>query len=344
MYDFSRIIKVHLEVTGKCNAKCPMCSRYTKDGFLQNFPQTHLSKEHFYKFFSKEFCSQLEHVYLSGIYGDPCMHPDLVEFVSYLQNETGSCYIDSNAGYRTTQFWKDLAKANILVNFAVDGLEDTNHIYRRSVRWDKVKENMEAYSEAGGRGRWNYIVFEHNQHQIEEAKAYAERLGFDFRIKITQKFSKSSNWIVHDQGKPLYELKPSTGNCAHPVISEYDFTTEMATYQKVIRASDGWSTGVEIDCDSVNKNEIFFNYEGYVLPCCHLGTLYDGINRKDLELKLNLENFHIDNYDLETIVKHMDAIEKTWAAKSCKFGKLLSCAHTCNKNRKIVTQFKLFND
>ena len=339
MYDFSKIKNVHLEVTGKCNAACPMCSRYTRDGFLQDFPQTHLSKEHFYKFFSEEFCEQLNNVYLSGVYGDPCMHPDLVEFVSYLKEKVGSCSVDSNAGYRTTKFWANLAKTGVSTEFAVDGLADTNHLYRRKVQWNKVEENMKAYSDAGGTGRWNFIVFEHNQHQLEEAKEFANRLGFDFRVKITQKFQKSMNWIVHEEGTALYELKTPQGEYRHPVIGERKFTIEQADYEKVIERSDDWSDGIEIECESLLKQEIFFNYEGYVLPCCHLGTLYEPVGRKDMELKLKLEKFKIDNYDLRTIVDNMDSIANTWPAKNCRSGKLLACASICKKSSKAVTKY-----
>ena len=39
------------------------------------------------------------------------------------------------------------------VNFSVDGLEDTNHLYRQGVKWEKVEDNMVAFCDAGGLGQ-----------------------------------------------------------------------------------------------------------------------------------------------------------------------------------------------
>ena len=53
MYKFDEIEMVHVEVTGKCNARCPMCSRYDRQGYLHSdIEETHLPKDLFYKFFN----------------------------------------------------------------------------------------------------------------------------------------------------------------------------------------------------------------------------------------------------------------------------------------------------
>ena len=55
---------VHVEASSRCNSQCPMCSRYTGHGFVQpDLIEGDLSADVFYKFFTKEFTSQLEHVY-----------------------------------------------------------------------------------------------------------------------------------------------------------------------------------------------------------------------------------------------------------------------------------------
>ena len=69
------------------------------------------------------------------------------------------------------------------VVFSVDGLEDTNHIYRRGVKWEKLITNMRAYSATGAYAVWEWLVFEHNQHQVEEARALAKELNFQFIVK-----------------------------------------------------------------------------------------------------------------------------------------------------------------
>ena len=51
------------------------------------------------------------------------------------------------------------------MGFSVDGLKDTNHIYRKNVKWDKIQANMDTYLAGPGIMHWDFIVFKHNFHQ-----------------------------------------------------------------------------------------------------------------------------------------------------------------------------------
>ena len=62
--------------------------------------------------------------------------------------------------------------------FGIDGLEDTNHIYRRKVDWDRLQKHFRAYIKAGGDAGWQFIVFPWNEHQIEEARQRSLDEGF----------------------------------------------------------------------------------------------------------------------------------------------------------------------
>ena len=76
---------VHVEASSRCNSHCPMCSRFTAFGEIQpELNEDNLSEETFLKLFTKELCPQLEHVYFSGVYGDPCFNKLLPKFVDYL--------------------------------------------------------------------------------------------------------------------------------------------------------------------------------------------------------------------------------------------------------------------
>jgi len=340
MYKFDDIEMVHVEATGKCNARCPMCSRYDRLGNLHpDIEETHLPKDLFYKLFNEFFVKQINHVYFSGVYGDPCIHPDLIEFCQYLIEKGIRVKVDTNAGYRKPKFWKNLAEAGVHVNFAVDGLKDTNHLYRRDVRWDIVESNMRAFSQAGGTAQWNFIVFDHNEKDLEPAKELAKELGFDFRIKITQKFKRFNSWHVFDDSKKQYEIKPPTNtlyrhtNIGKDIYStvekvETDFSTDY--YKKF--------DSVEIDCKSLNRKEIFLNYQGYVVPCCYLGTFYGSSANANQFKKYDLENFSLKNHSLETVIDNLSVIKDSWS-KTTSEGKLITCSHTCGKNQEQTTKF-----
>ena len=59
------------------------------------------------------------------------------------------------------------ANKNAMMLFSTDGLEDTNEIYRKKVKWDKLMENVEAYIGAGGMATWKWLTFKHNEHAAE---------------------------------------------------------------------------------------------------------------------------------------------------------------------------------
>jgi sulfatase maturation enzyme AslB (radical SAM superfamily) len=56
------------------------------------------------------------------------------------------------------------------ITFSIDGLEDTNKIYRINSEWESIMNGFNTIKKYGIKTVWKFIVFRHNQHQIEEAK------------------------------------------------------------------------------------------------------------------------------------------------------------------------------
>jgi MoaA/NifB/PqqE/SkfB family radical SAM enzyme len=340
MYNFDEIKMVHAEITGKCNARCPMCSRYDKQGYLHpDIEETHLSTELFYKFFGDDFVKQLDHVYFSGVYGDPCIHPNLLEFCQYLIKHNIKVKVDTNAGYRKPEFWSKLATAGVHINFAVDGLRDTNHLYRRGVDWNIVEANMQAFSQAGGQAQWNYIVFEHNEKDLPAAQQLAKELNFDFRIKITQKFKKFKSWHVMQDGVKQFEIAPPTTDLyRHPNIGKQEYSTTENNLTDFSLQRYKKFDNLEISCKSLDRKELFLNYQGYVVPCCYLGTFYGPSANAHQFKQYDLDKFNLCNHTLVDIVRNLSVIKDSWT-KTTADGKLITCSHTCGKNQQQTTQF-----
>ena len=99
----------------------------------------------------------------AGDYGDPCTAPDIVHIIDHINKATmhsPTIQINTNGGMKNEKFWHDLGmsmNSNSYVIFSVDGLHDTNHIYRRNVKWPKVMNAMETYSSTGATGIWEYL-------------------------------------------------------------------------------------------------------------------------------------------------------------------------------------------
>jgi hypothetical protein len=90
-------------------------------------------------------------------------------------------YIHTNGGVHDRYYWEEIAtimNGHGQIDFGIDGLADTLGMYRRNVKYAHVIQNAKAFIKAGGRAQWNYIVFKHNEHQVEEARETSKALGF----------------------------------------------------------------------------------------------------------------------------------------------------------------------
>ena len=114
------------------------------------------------------------------------MHPNLINMLNKLADVKPDMFLKvaTNGGARNIQFWKELSTVlkrfdDHQVTFAIDGLKDTNHIYRRNVNWEKLIENVTAFNEdPQSISAWRCIIFDHNKHQINDMLNLAQKLGF----------------------------------------------------------------------------------------------------------------------------------------------------------------------
>ena len=168
--DFTRL---QLEITNYCNASCPSCERAEGNKRLND---SHVSLEDLQRWIDFDQWKSLQKVHLCGNVDEPTLHPQLLDIIEWIPVTT---WIATNGGTRDDHFWELLGTMeNSMVVFAIDGLEDTNHIYRRNVNWKKLQRNFRTYIDSGGRAAWQFIVFNHNNHQIEEARERALHEGF----------------------------------------------------------------------------------------------------------------------------------------------------------------------
>jgi MoaA/NifB/PqqE/SkfB family radical SAM enzyme len=319
MYKYEEIKAVDIELTERCQAACPMCPRTGNKSLVLS----ELYLDDIKNYFDKKFIEQLLDFCFCGNFGEPIVARDFLEIVAYLKKCNPDIYISvhTNGGARSKQWWSDLGKiigSNGHVVFSIDGLKDTNHMYRVNVNYERVIENAKTYIQSGGNARWDFIAFKHNEHQIEEARQIASKIGFDrFRVKASYRFSDKI-W----RNKSNLGIAPSTKylNNNDVLLNENDFFDS-----------------VEIDCLVKNKKQIFVSASGYVFPCCWIGgqvydkskeQFWDLLNLKKIDLRINsLEHIFNSNYFYE--------IEKLWKRKSIKEGKPLLCSKQCGKNKNL---------
>lgn len=191
---------LHLESTDVCQAACPLCARETEIDFDKN-THNYLTVDLIKDLIKEQTISQLDKMFMCGNYGDPAANRQSTDIFSYFRKVNNNIVLgmNTNGGLQSTDWWIELA--NILnqshdyVVFSIDGLEDTNHIYRRNVNWNRVIKNAEAFIRAGGSAHWDMLVYAHNEHQVDDCEQLAREMGFTwFRAKVSKRQS-TVNWL-----------------------------------------------------------------------------------------------------------------------------------------------------
>ena len=368
MYEVKNVKRLHIELSSRCNASCPACSRnYSGGPVADGLELTDLSLSDIKRMVPVEIAKNLVGINFCGNVGDPGMAPDLLPIIEYFRGHSPKIVqqLRTNGGMRNEKFWTELgnffvkqppprdnhlfSKAGVV--FSVDGLEDTNHIYRRGVIWDKLIRNMRAYSATGAFAVWEWLLFEHNEHQIEEARTIAKELGFEFIVKNPLGFgeyedSLSGMNVYGKDGDYEYTIWPTkyTGHRKEPLFGKkVDFTyMNRLTIPILPEFSKELEKNSEIVCKSIEHSEskeIYISANGYMLPCCFLGGVFGQFHSSYSRYQFNkmindygLEVFNLKNQSMLDIIQGDDFSKfflEGWKKDTIENGKLLYCLETC---------------
>jgi len=353
---------IHAEITNRCNAACPMCSRNVMGGAdVEGLIHSEWSQDDIRRVFIPELTG-LRSVNFCGTHGDPAAARytlDAVERIKSISRATVE--VRSNGSVRDKSWWHDLGKMlnakkendgyyrqHDLAVFSIDGLEDTNALYRRRTNFNKIMENAEAFIGAGGLAKWDFIVFKHNEHQIYDAEALAKKMGFfQFRVKRTFRFANSpfgrDRAAVLNKDRQLeYFLEPPTQErWRNPEIDKY-LRLDAAGLQDYFNTTP-------INC--MNKSVyqgIYVNAFVQVLPCCFLSSdLYPSKNEFHEDTKSKFSEKYGENFtSLRTktwqeILAHpfyTQDLTNSWNTDVAG-GRFKRCARTCGAQfSPILTQ------
>ena len=347
MYNTGMPNSMHIELTSRCNAACPMCARTESSlDVNQNLPLSSISLEDFLKFFSEAFLNQLQSLTLCGNYGDPAASPHTLGILEHFRSINQKAHVTfvSNGSLQSEDWWENLARFVSRAVFSIDGLENTNGIYRIGTSFQKIEKNLRAFVSAGGKARWDFIVFAHNEHQVEEARAKALEIGVEeFRVKKTGRFFDSS------QLKMMEELSFGPSDNATkirpPKNVEYRSNIESETEARVNRygSVSNYLASAVIDCRAQIENSVYVSAEGLVFPCCWLAgqmyPWYKNVEESEVFSAVNnlaggKESLSLYRNSLNSILSDsffQSTVPNSWSEKSCSDGKLRTCARTCGK-------------
>jgi hypothetical protein len=246
-FDLEQVRVLHIEPTTVCNASCPQCGRENSAFYQDSIHRSEIRLENIHQLWPVEHIPTLEKMFMCGNFGEPAAAQDIVEIYKYFRqhNPTIVLGMNTNGSIRTPAWWRELAQlfnqTYDYVVFSIDGLEDTNNIYRRNTHWSKIIENAQAFIDAGGSAHWDMLVYEHNQHQVDAAQHLAQSMGFNwFRAKVSKRF----------QSTPVEFLNPPNGYNL-PNVS---------------------TLNTQISCHALNEHSVYVAADGSLLPCCWFGA------------------------------------------------------------------------
>lgn len=327
MYRLEDIRSIHLEVTSKCQARCPMCPRRVHGGpLLSGLELTEIDLETFKEWFSDDFIRQLGHLMMCGNLGDPIIAKDTLLIFQYIRsvNPEITLHMHTNGSARAKEWWESLAKTGVEVTFGIDGMEDTHHLYRVDTDWNKIIENAKAFISAGGSAQWHMLVFEHNEHQVNVCQQISKMLGFkSFSSKHTTRFKQGKFDVVDENYKITHTLYPSIKS------------NQMIVPAKIAQEE----TLPTINCKAKEESQLYVSATGFVTPCCWLDLewLPDFSDSKiDYRIKIN-QSPNLYKASLKEIFdsNYFNKIEGCWSSTG-----LRECSKQCGSFDKLKEQFE----
>lgn len=346
MYNFSKIQSLHIELTDKCQAACPMCARNNSGGSERPFiKNTEISFENFKKWFPVSFLANLTNFYSCGNYGDPAFATDCFEIYEYVRQSSPNARlaIHTNGSLRKPEWWAKLAEVmgkNGEVIFAVDGFKGKHELYRRNTDFDKVIENIKAFVAAGGVARVDSLVFKHNEHDVDDLEKFLLDIGVhSVNFKSTKRFYNMSAFPVFNRKNEYdYDLYPAeTSRFKQEVKIPLENFLNNKFIEHVVEQA-------VITPQCTTKNELYIDPHGNVLPCCYIGSDYleqpleEKIilhtlrnltvkNSKAMMDAIGVPNLHADNIEVLLSKEGLwKELESYWTGKN----KCMTCVKTCS--------------
>lgn len=254
------VLVLHVELSSKCNAWCPGCARNQQGyGLKPGLSPTNLDLSVLRNALDK--LPNLNRVQLCGRHGDPVIHQDFDTAIDWLLERPVFIQIHTNASLRNEQWWTELgtklANTKHMIWFGIDGLADTHSIYRQGTDFNKVITNATAFINAGGSAVWQFIPFEHNEHQIRDCIKLAKNIGF-------KQFE-----IIEGVRNPMVAKHYTTGQ-------EY-ILTPWSRNSKLNFLENRTKLAFE-NCSHLMAKELYITASGKYTLCCHFDSAHPNLD------------------------------------------------------------------
>ena len=322
------IKRLQIGITSVC--KIPKACRYCNKNFLKRHGvdiNVNLEKETIINVFQQ---NDIDIIQFCANAGEALYHPDFEEILQVAKENSNGIEFNTNGAVKSKEWWTDLGKIlnrpEDMVMFAIDGLSGIHEIHR-SWSFETVFWNMISYIKGGGNAGWQFIVFKHNEHQLD----LCQKLAKEFGVK---------RFVIRNSRSYDDELqKPTIMNCnlARKTLFNIEYEKDIQCWGKQ------------------PINLLFIDFMGRFWPCPAIPGIYmlsDFItnNKEDMEDKLIFSKQALSNEMLALIEEEKDAIfsiynqqdlekiqreSKLWIYTMSHLQTESICDCYCNVNRRL---------
>lgn len=311
---------INIEISSKCNAGCPFCSRRQK---VRPYAGKLITLADF-KLLPASLIQRLRRLTFGGNFGDLCCNPDVLEIAAYIRELNPKIILegDTNGSHGDPEWWQALGTSfqKGAMVFALDGLEDTHRRHRQGTDFPKIIRNMRAFIAGGGSAQWQFIVFKHNEHQLRDAEAMAQEIGCKrFYAFVSREFSP--------------ELKP-------PESFAFRIKRDVfAGCRDELKGADR-----QVICRPLADGTLYIAADGSVHPCCYAHLMYITEHNAKFGFISPLVEKYKDRINFKTRPL-ADIIRGSYFAEVIKkSGNNAYCQIKCNRNRKQIRRQLVIRD
>lgn len=215
----------NIELTFRCPLQCPQCMRKVTHLANQKDHKDYPKYQIFKNKVSNSFDIELDNlrklldffdddISFCGQFSDPIYHAKFFDILDICTNEypDKKFKIHTAAHQKNIEWYKiafEKSGKNVRWIFGLDGLVDTSFIYRQNQKSQLVFDAMLLASSMEIDTVWQYIVFGHNEHQIEQATEIAKKHGIILKLVFTDRTSKTIQ-RASKKYRPKTNIKSST--------------------------------------------------------------------------------------------------------------------------------------
>jgi len=238
-----------LDPANFCTLRCPFCPTGQNRGSRE---KARLSLDNFKKII-EELGPYLIHIDFCN-WGEPLLNKDIYEMIRCAKGYGIDTKIDSNLNVFSEEDAENIVSSGLdKIIVSIDGASrDSYSKYRVGGDFDAALNNLKllikkkrALKKTNPYICWQFLVFRHNEHEIDKAKSMGRELGVD-DVSITKAFIGDKDWI------PLNEQYSHYKNSE---IGDGQYTSGYFKPPKTEFCNWPW------EAIAVNSN-------GSVSPCC----------------------------------------------------------------------------